>query len=78
MQEGVNADGGYAVPEDIVTAIIDRRDSKESLLGEVRVVKVNQPRAAAAPSRSAASTPALPPWPRQPSTARWLRLSSRP
>lgn len=41
MQEGVNADGGYAVPEDIVTAIIDRRDSKESLLGEVRVVKVN-------------------------------------
>lgn len=40
MQEGVNADGGYAVPEDIVTAIIDRRDSKESLLGEVRIVKV--------------------------------------
>ena len=41
MQEGVNADGGYAVPEDIVTAIIDRRDSKESLLDEVRIVNVN-------------------------------------
>lgn len=40
MQEGVNADGGYTVPEDIVTAVIARRDSKESLLGEVRVVNV--------------------------------------
>jgi len=40
MQEGVNSDGGYTVPEDIVTAIIERRDSKESLLGEVRVVNV--------------------------------------
>lgn len=41
MQEGVVADGGYTVPEDIVTAIIERRDSKESLLGEVRVVNVS-------------------------------------
>lgn len=41
MQEGVNADGGYTVPEDIVTAIIERRGSKESLLDEVRVVNVN-------------------------------------
>lgn len=40
MQEGVSADGGYTVPEDIVTAIIERRGSKESLLDEVRVVNV--------------------------------------
>lgn len=38
MQEGVNADGGYIVPQDIVTKIISQRESKESLLGEVRVV----------------------------------------
>lgn len=40
MQEGVSADGGYTVPDDIVTAIIERRGSKESLLDEVRVVNV--------------------------------------
>lgn len=40
MQEGVDADGGYTVPEDIVTRIISLRDAKESLLGEVRVIPV--------------------------------------
>lgn len=40
MQEGVDADGGYTVPEDIVTKIINLRDAKESLLGEVRVIPV--------------------------------------
>ena len=40
MQEGVDADGGYTVPQDIVTRIINLRDSKESLLGEVRTVPV--------------------------------------
>lgn len=40
MQEGVEADGGYAVPQDIVTRIISLRDSKESLLREVRVIPV--------------------------------------
>ena len=40
MQEGVDADGGYAVPQDIVTRIINLRDSKESLLSEVRVIPV--------------------------------------
>lgn len=40
MQEGVDADGGYTVPEDITTRIISLRDAKESLLGEVRVVPV--------------------------------------
>lgn len=40
MQEGVDADGGYAVPADIVTRIISLREAKESLLGEVRVVNV--------------------------------------
>lgn len=40
MQEGVEADGGYAVPQDIVTRIISLRDSKESLLSEVRVIPV--------------------------------------
>ena len=40
MQEGVDADGGYAVPQDIVTKIISQRESKESLLDEVRVIKV--------------------------------------
>ena len=40
MQEGVEADGGYAVPQDIVTQIISHRDSKESLLSEVRVIPV--------------------------------------
>ncbi len=40
MQEGVDADGGYAVPSDIVTKIISLREAKESLLDEVRVVPV--------------------------------------
>lgn len=40
MQEGVDADGGYAVPSDIVTRIISLREAKESLLDEVRVVNV--------------------------------------
>ena len=38
MNEGTGSDGGYTVPQDIVTKIIARRDSKESLLGEVRVI----------------------------------------
>ncbi len=40
MQENVDPDGGYTVPEDIVTKIINLRDAKESLLGEVRIVPV--------------------------------------
>lgn len=40
MQEGVDADGGYTVPPDIVTRIISLREAKESLLGEVRVIPV--------------------------------------
>ncbi len=40
MQEGVDADGGYTVPQDIVTRIIELRESKESLLDEVRVIPV--------------------------------------
>ena len=40
MQEGVDPDGGYTVPEDIVTKIISLREAKESLLGEVRVIPV--------------------------------------
>ena len=40
MTEGVPADGGYTVPEDIVNRIIARRDSKESLLTLVSVEKV--------------------------------------
>lgn len=40
MQEGVADDGGYTVPEDIVTKVIRLRDSKESLLGEVTVKNV--------------------------------------
>ena len=40
MQEGVDPDGGYTVPEDIVTKIISLREGKESLLGEVRVIPV--------------------------------------
>ncbi len=40
MQEGVDADGGYAVPQDIVTRIINLREAKESLLDEVQVVPV--------------------------------------
>ena len=37
MTEGVSADGGYTVPEDIVADIIAIRDSEESLLSEVTV-----------------------------------------
>ena len=40
MSEGVDADGGYTVPQDIVTRIIALRESKESLLHEVRVIPV--------------------------------------
>lgn len=40
MQEGVDADGGYTVPLDIVTRIISLREAKESLLGEVQVIPV--------------------------------------
>lgn len=40
MSEGVDADGGYTVPEDIVTKIINLREAKESLLGEVTVTPV--------------------------------------
>lgn len=44
MNEGTAADGGYAVPEDIVTRIEKYRDSKFSLLSLVRhvVVKTNK------------------------------------
>ena len=41
MNEGTAADGGYTVPEDIVTKIEAYRDSKFSLLSLVRRVKVN-------------------------------------
>lgn len=40
MQEGVDADGGYTVPQDIVTRIINLRGAKESLLDEVTVIPV--------------------------------------
>lgn len=40
MQENVDADGGYTVPNDIVTRIISLRESKESLLDLVRIEKV--------------------------------------
>ena len=40
MQEGVDADGGYTVPEDIVTKIIELREARESLLDEVQVIPV--------------------------------------
>ena len=40
MQEGVDADGGYTVPQDIVTKIISLRESKQSLLDEVTVTPV--------------------------------------
>lgn len=40
MQEAVDADGGYAVPQDIVTKIISLRSSKESLLDLVTVIPV--------------------------------------
>lgn len=40
MSEGVATDGGYTVPEDIVTKIENYRDAKFSLLSLVRRVKV--------------------------------------
>lgn len=40
MNEGTNADGGYAVPEDIVTRIQEYRNAKASLLDLVTVVPV--------------------------------------
>ena len=40
MQEGVDPDGGYTVPQDIVNRIIELRDARESLLDEVRVIPV--------------------------------------
>lgn len=40
MSEGVDADGGYTVPDDIVTKIINLREAKESLLSEVTVTPV--------------------------------------
>lgn len=43
MQEGVGADGGYTVPQDISARIISLRDSKESLLGLVTVEPVTAP-----------------------------------
>lgn len=41
MSEGVDADGGYTVPKDIVNDIIRLRETKESLLEEVTVIPVN-------------------------------------
>lgn len=41
MSEGTNADGGYTVPEDIVTRIERYRDAKFSLRQLVRVVSVS-------------------------------------
>lgn len=40
MQEGVDTDGGYTVPEDIVTKIVHLREAEESLLDEVTVTPV--------------------------------------
>lgn len=40
MQEGIDIDGGYTVPQDIVTKIINLREAKESLLDEVQIVPV--------------------------------------
>lgn len=40
MREGVFADGGYVVPEDIVTRIERYRDAKASLRDHVRVIPV--------------------------------------
>ena len=40
MQEIVDPDGGYTVPQDIVTSIIKLRDAEESLLDEVTVIPV--------------------------------------
>ncbi len=43
MNEGTDADGGYTVPQDIVTKIISLRDARESLLSEVRITNVTAP-----------------------------------
>lgn len=40
MSEGSSADGGYTVPEDIVTAIEELRDAKYSLRQDVSVIPV--------------------------------------
>ncbi len=40
MSEGSNADGGYTVPEDIITKIEHYRDAKASLRQHVRVIPV--------------------------------------
>ncbi len=40
MSEGVDPDGGYTVPEDIVNRILRLRETRESLLGEVTVIPV--------------------------------------
>lgn len=40
MSEGTNADGGYTVPEDIVTRIEKYREAKASLLQDVTVINV--------------------------------------
>lgn len=40
MREGSDADGGYTVPPDIVTKIIELREAQESLLDEVQVIPV--------------------------------------
>ena len=41
MTEGVNADGGYTVPEDIQTKVQRLRETKESLRDEITIKKVN-------------------------------------
>lgn len=41
MSEGVAADGGYTVPQDIVTRILKFRENRESLLDLVTVEQVN-------------------------------------
>jgi HK97 family phage major capsid protein len=43
MSEGVDSDGGYTVPPDIVTKILTLREAKESLLSEVTVIPVQTP-----------------------------------
>nr|WP_325212354.1 phage major capsid protein [uncultured Oscillibacter sp.] len=43
LNEGADADGGYTVPPDIVTKILSLRETKESLLGEVRIIPVTTP-----------------------------------
>ena len=41
MKEGVNADGGYTVPQDIRTQINELREAKDALQNFVRVEQVN-------------------------------------